>query len=94
MTNIINYVTRGASPYEFDNLVIFILDWSDGQQIPERGSIFLIVEQSATKVCPILHSISDLCHITWVGIGSLQEPTDKLQPKQFMSCKLKCKTKL
>jgi hypothetical protein len=85
--NTINYVTRGASPYEFDNLVIFILDWSDGQQIPKRGPVFLIVEQPATKVCPIPHSISDLRYVTWVGIRSLQEPADKYNQKKFISCK-------
>lgn len=72
-----SYISKCAesSPNAFDDPVVFVLDRSDGQYVPEWCSVFSIVQQSATERLPRLQTVSDLFDFLGVRVRALQEPT-------------------
>ena len=61
-------------PNEFDSVATIILDRGDGEKIPERSAILLVVEKPPAVTCPILDGISYLRHFIMVRLGALQKP--------------------
>lgn len=73
----------GHWPNKFDGFSLFIFDWSDGEKIPERSSIFLVVEEPATVACPIFHCVSDFRHFILVRFRPLKKSAAATQKSQF-----------
>ena len=61
-------------PNEFEDLSIIIFDRSYSEKVPKRAAILLVIQQASTEASPGLQCLSNMGHLFFAGLGSLQKP--------------------
>ena len=67
-------VLKTDSPDELDSFAGLVFDGGDGEKIPERSAVLLVVQQPPAVASPIPHSLSNLLHFILVRLRSLEKP--------------------
>lgn len=65
-----------------------ILDGGDSEKIPERGAIFLVVQEPATVAVPTFNCISNLGHFIRVRFRSLKKSAAPKSQKPLLQAHL------
>jgi hypothetical protein len=59
---------------ELEHSAVVVLDGRDREQVPERGAVFLVVEQPPAKTLPFLQRIPNPRNVIFIRPRTLQEP--------------------
>lgn len=66
-------MARVSLPDEFEDFAVIVFDGRNGEQVPERGTVFFVVQQSATEGFALLERLPETGDVGHVRAGALEE---------------------